>query len=442
MFQLHDSTRRRVCIAGFLTLGLLPALVIAGWCIERRLPGSVEAEAQQLSRQLGLDVKLGGLQYPQPGRKLYERLELNDPETGQTLFRCRLLELARQQQSNARGQSRPALTLAVAQPELEAAALNRVWRCLERIIEGACGPLETDVQLSAAELTLWAAGNSQTLTEVRGTLENLSGGMHARLDFRLAGVTAPEPAHIRVVRNRQVSPPASGFELDSGGGELPCNVLAMGLKELAPLGPRCRFRGCLWANETPSGWQGEITGQLVELDLGALVTDHFPHRLNGIGEVTIQSARFRGGRLEEGAATLVAGPGTIDRSLLVAAVERLGLAKPTEKLPAGETVPYKQLAFLATLDAQGLRLSGRCDPSGTILCGDDQKRLLGEPQEQPAPAVALVRTLVPQSAVQVPASRQTDWLLRHLPVPEVMPPAGAESVLPHARLRLPDTHER
>ena len=43
---------------------------------------------------------------------------------------------------------------------------------------------------------------------------------------------------------------------------------------------------------------------------------------------------------------------------------------------------------------------------------------------------ALVQTLVPQSAVQVPASRQTDWLLRHLPVPEVIPPPGAEPFRP------------
>jgi hypothetical protein len=246
-----------------------------------------------------------------------------------------------------------------------------------------------------------------------------------------------------VVRNRQVSPPASGFELHTGGGELPCSVLAMGLSELKPLGGRCRFRGIIWANETADGWQGEVTGQLVDLDLGGLVSDHFPHKLSGAGEVTIESARFRHGRLEQGSALVVAGPGRIDRSLLAAAVDRLGLSPPAEPLPDGDLVEYKQLAFSATLDAQGLTLHGRCDAAeqGVIL-SDGRRRLLGQSQQQPLPVVALVRTLVPQNAVQVPASRQTDWLLHHLPVPEVMPLPGAEAVAPRAQVRLREAWQR
>jgi len=164
-------------------------------------------------------------------------------------------------------------------------------------------------------------------------METLPGGTRAEINFRLAGVATPEPIRIRVVRDRQASPPTSGFELDTGGGELSCNVLAMGLSELKPLGPRCRFRGRIWANETPEGWTGEVTGQLVELNLGNLVTDHFSHRLSGVGEATIPLARFRRGRLEEGSARIEVGPGTIDRALLAAAMGRLGLVQGTEPFP-------------------------------------------------------------------------------------------------------------
>ena len=68
--------------------------------------------------------------------------------------------------------------------------------------------------------------------------------------------------------------------------------------------------------------------------------------------------------------------------------------------------------------------------------------LMAEPTAEELARIALVRTLVPQSAVQVPASRQTDWLLRHLPLPEVMPVPGTEAVPPHARVRLRDTWQR
>jgi hypothetical protein len=49
---------------------------------------------------------------------------------------------------------------------------------------------------------------------------------------------------------------------------------------------------------------------------------------------------------------------------------------------------------------------------------------------------------VPQSEVQVPASRQTDGLLRHLPVPDVIPPPGSKGDAPHARVRLGETWQR
>jgi hypothetical protein len=437
MLQLHDKTRFRICLAGFAVSCVLPTLLVAGWCLSRHLPGCARAEAEQLGRQLGMNVKLEGLRRLRPGVVLYEGLELTDPETYQAILRCRLLEIARRQESDQQGQRRAVLVITATQPEVESAAINRIWQCLQRTMEGSYGPLEADLRLSAAEVTLRAGDNSQTMTDVEGALETLPGGTRAEVHFRLAGVDTPEPAGILIDRNRQVSPPASAFHLDTGGVGLPCNVLALGISALKPLGSRCRFRGHVWASETPEGWNAEVTGQLLELDLGGLISDHFPYKLSGSGDVTIQSARFRGSRLEEGSASVTAGPGTIDRSLLVAAIDRLGLAAGSEPLPVAERVRYQQLALLATLDTQGFQLRGRCDKTGTVL-SDGRHRLLGE-TPQPQPVAALVQTLVPQSAVQVPASRQTDWLLRHLPVPEVVPLPGAEAVPPQARLRLKKT---
>jgi len=76
-----------------------------------------------------------------------------------------------------------------------------------------------------------------------------------------------------------------------------------------------------------------------------------------------------------------------------------------------------------------------------VLLSRGRQSLLGESMQESTPAVALVRALAPPSAVEVPAGRQTDWLLRHLPVPETVPIPGRES-LPHARVRLPDTWQR
>ena len=73
------------------------------------------------------------------------------------------------------------------------------------------------------------------------------------------------------------------------------------------------------------------------------------------------------------------------------------------------------------LDASGLRLRGLCTTAEphTIL-SDGRNRLLGEPTHERQPVAALVQTLAPSNALQVPVSRQTDWLLSHLPISNVM----------------------
>ena len=438
MFRLHDRTRRRICVAGFFLLCILPTVLVAGWCVAWHLPGHVSAEARRLTRQLGLDVTLEGLRHLRPGVVLYEGLELADPETGRSVLRCRLLEARRTKTADQQGQPQTSLVLIASQPEIDSAGLDRLGRMLQR----QTGRPEVDVRLAAAEATLLADENSQTLTDLQGGVESLPDGTQAQVSFRLAGIEMLEPIRIRIARNRQTMPPTTAFELDTGGGAVPCSVLAAGLPILEPLGSRSRFRGYIWANQTSddrtSGrWNGEVTGQLLDVDLGNLVTDRFPHKLSGTGQVTIQSARFRRGRLEDASGTLAAGPGVISRSLMDAAVGRLYLIQGDEPQASGELVPYEQLALAFAIDSQGLRLQGRCSAGGTdAILVDRRSRLLGAPLLQPQPVVALLQALVPASEVQVPATRQTDWLMRHLPVPQVIRPEIPEGTLPTARVRL------
>jgi hypothetical protein len=50
--------------------------------------------------------------------------------------------------------------------------------------------------------------------------------------------------------------------------------------------------------------------------------------------------------------------------------------------------------------------------------------------------VQIVRMLVPASQVQVPASRETDALVRRLPVPSLMPPVPGDRAQPEPSARL------
>jgi hypothetical protein len=441
MFLLHDRTRRRICIGGFFLLCIAPTALTLLWAAARHWPGGVEAEARQLSRRLGLEVALDGLRHLRPGLVLYEGLELADPETGQKLLRCRVVEAHWTEAGDCQGQRKPCLVLLASQPQLEAAGVDCLGQLLRRLLQRQGGAAEVDVRLTADSVTVKTAENFQTLTDFQGSIELLPGGVQAQAAFRLAGVEMPNPARVRLLRNRQTVPPASAFELDTGGGPLPCGLLALGLPELKSLGPRSRLRGYIWANENcrgrAAGWDGEVTGQLFDLDLERLVSEQFPHKLSGTAQLTIHSAHFRQGRLEDVNCTLSAGPGVISRSLMDAAVARLSLQRGVPPSRPGELVPYQQLMLALVLDAEGVRLQGRslAGGQGTILA-DAGGRLLGEPALQRQPVAALLQTLVPQSEVQVPATRQSDWLMRHLPLPRVVPPPGTEMALPHAQLRL------
>jgi hypothetical protein len=291
-----------------------------------------------------------------------------------------------------------------------------------------------ELRASAAALTLRAGEDSQTFSEVEAGIGALPGGVQAEATFHLAGAGSPKPVRLRVVRNRQITPPANGFELNTGGAEVPCQILSLGLRELDSLGPASRFRGTVWANQSSAGWEGEVTGQLRGVDLDSLVSEQFPHKLSGTADVTIQQARFCRGRLEQAAGTLSAGPGVIGRSLVDAAAMHLRLAA-ADGAPATDFFPYEQLALAFQIESRGLKLEGRCAKTGAVLA-DRRGWLLAATNPQAQPMVALIQTLVPVSQVQVPATRQTDWLVRHLPVPEILPSATAQRASPHAQLRL------
>ncbi len=442
MFRLHDKTRRRLCMAGFFLFCVAPALGAAAWCVTRNLPWAAEDEAQMLSRQLGLEVRIEGLKNLKPGVVLYEGFQLADPETGQSLLHCRLLEVEWKTIADAQGKSKPLLVLMASQPEIQFAGLKQLSALLQRIMHGQTGRPAVDLRVSAGELTLENGTNSQTLTAVEASLDHPSGGVQAVAAFRLPGTDATEPVKIRLVRNRQSTPPASGFELYTGSGQLPCDLLAAALPELGALGPRSRFSGYIWANQESGGhegenWSGEATGQLLGVDLGQLVSEHFPHKLSGTADVTIQSARLRNGRLEEAAATVAAGPGVVGRSLLVAAVKHLQLQSDAKLDLLADQMPYDQLALGLVMDSQGLRIEGRCSSTQDgVIMSDRRLNLLIASAAQPQPATALIQTLAPESAVQVPATLQTDWLVAHLPMPQAISPQTREAALPSANLRL------
>ncbi len=440
MFRLHERTQRRLLAASFVVCCVVPTALVLWVGAERRLPGRVEVEARRLSGLLGLGVELGAVCHPHPGVVRYEDLALSDPETGRRLASMRALTTEWGRRIDQAGNRREVLQLEADGLHFDPAAIEPLWELLGRALRRRVGAEPVDVDFAAATLRLHTQAGPLVLARVDGRLEELPGGVQAQLTFSLDDSPTAEPIRLRLVRNRQTQPPASGFELDTGTAALPCALLAQRLGTCRSMGPNARFSGYLWANQTPgatgAGWEGELSGQLLDVDLGRLAGEHAGWRMAGTAEVTINNARFRHGRLEQASATITAGPGVVGRRALDSATRWLGW-QPFGQTPAdSETVPFDQLAFSLAVDARGVWFRGRCAAGGpgTIIAGGRQW-LLGEPPSarQPLPLVALVRALCPaesETCDTLPATPQSAWLAERLPLASEQSAGGSVARMP------------
>ena len=324
MFPLSHSTRRTVCVLIFLGAGVVPAMLCAAWCIARHRPERVPAAAAELSREMGLRVALGDLEYVRPGVVRYKDLTLTHPETGRTVLSCSSVEAS---WIAVEGDSRrPSLALTISGLEIESNGLEELGRLVSHVMQSRTRLVEPGLQLTTDGAVLRSPGGTivHALSELQATMETLPGGIQAQVAFRLAGQTGQQPLRLWIGRNRQTSPPATGFDFSTGEAFVPCDLLAMVLPDLGLLGPRSRFQGRFWASCPAEGWQGALSGRVAEVELDRLMDQWSTHRLTGTAWVVVQTAQFRRSHLEKASGAILANSGVISRSLLSAAVQRPG----------------------------------------------------------------------------------------------------------------------
>lgn len=418
MFHLHDSTRRWICVAAFLTLCVLPTVIVLVWGVSRRLPWYAQSEADRLGTHLGVKVALSAFSHPRPGVTVYEGLQLLDPETGCVLLDCRQLEAVRLE-PDGRGEAGAGavLTLTASQPVVDAAQLGRTWQLLERVLACRSGWPKVDVRAACDNLVMKSGNRRWTLVEPEAAIGSEATGARAEVAFRLAGIEMSNKARFSATRDSRSRQPRTIFAIDTDGAPLPCSFMAELVPQVAALGPESSFRGRCLVTDTPGGWEGEISGLFAHVDLAQLTSGRIGHRLDGVGQLTVESVVFSSGRLCRVAGSLHAGPGTMSRSLLDAASLWLGMIRNADQEIQGTALPYEQLAVSFAVDSDGMEIRGLCSgPGQQVVLTSRYGPLLLESPAQPLPAAALVGALAPSGEMLVPAASQTDWLLGCLPV--------------------------
>jgi hypothetical protein len=426
MFPIHDRTRRWICRVIFILGGVLPTAAVAAWAAVVHSASHLEAVRLRVAEVLGLDVRLASVSYSQPGVMLLEGMELAEAETGESLASIRAAEVIGDGKSQ---------TIVLSQPDVNIARPAWLWTLIDGRLRRHAD--QVPLRLAAGELTLRFRGGVQTLVDCNAQLQSSSKSAGLTAAFRLADVPGVEPVRLRFERTSVGGESASSFELNARSSAVPCALLAALAERGNFLGQKSTLRGDIRATEMPDGWQGEFSGRLENVDLNDLVSNQFPHRLSGTASVTVEKAIVHRGRLEEFQGEISAGPGIISESLLSAAVDQLKMRRDGAVAADGSFVRYETLRAAFRLDSNGLKLSGVClkNPTGVVVCRQ-AGAILWESLGGPLPIAALVKALVPDSKLQVPATRQTDWLLNLLPIPDVLP--NDPSAPPEARLRLPD----
>ncbi|MBN1910372.1 MAG: hypothetical protein JW818_11575, partial [Pirellulales bacterium] len=290
MFPRSDRAKRYVGIVAFVGLCVLPTLGILAWSVGWRLPMHARSEARALSRLLGLDVSLDGVEHPRPGVNRYHGLDLVDPETDQVVLRCRKLQTSWRTATSSEGLTKQILFLSASGVDVEASRLKQLGQLVRRALAVQLGNADVDVHLVAEELVVQDKGKNVSLpfAQVKGMLCAFDSGARASLSLRPADPRAAEPVQIILGRDRQIQPPSEWFELRTGNTALPCSLVAEVIEPLRCAGSQATLRGRLGAKRAPGGWEGTVgPAEFNGVDLASLTADYLPGQLTGTARIEI-----------------------------------------------------------------------------------------------------------------------------------------------------------
>lgn len=421
---MHPSLRLLVCRCGFVLFALLPTLVVGGWIIRRGLPEYALAQRteweRELSQRLGLTVAVDKLEYPQPGVARLVGVQLTHTETGDAVATIREVEIA---------QTDDTYVIEASQPIVDVRQLALLGPSLHDRLMQAWVNGSPNCELLASDVTLQQEGQAVTLGELIGVVsQSPSGDPSVDLEFTVPSASGQASrGTISLVRNRQMRPPVTRWELQTGEAPLPGWLIVDAMPALKQLGSNAQFAGAATWMQLPEGLNAEFAGRIFDVDFDSLVSEQLPHQLSGWGTFDLQSAKIERGQLVELRGDVQSRDGLIGPSLLAAASEHLGVQVPLELVAdTNRAVPYRQLSIGFHLTDRALLLRGGCDVLHPgVAIANAAGPVVEVPPQHSTAAVNVLRTLLPESEWQVPATRQTGSLAAMLPVPDLAPEVTA-----------------
>lgn len=439
MFRLRQSTRRRICRAAFVLGCLAPTASFATWGTYRHSELHIRHEQRALRTALGLRATIKAVQHPRPGLTRLCGVELTTAEGRQAFAGCEFVELRQAFSGDGADLTMRGLTI-------RDGGLSSCYLLVDQLLRHELGADDLNVNLALLQVSIQDGGQTFELSRASGSIrgDGIETPRETRLTLLPTGVSeqaaqtgdkSADRILLRFARRLQQETPLAEWELHTGTQTVPRewlaalagSVLGNASSSGIPGTDASRFQGSVWAKSSTGGWQAAVRGRMTQVDLGALVRNHFGRPLEGSVTIDLDPAQIQNGRLLEVRGRMRGGPGAIGAEFLTAFAGSLGCAFDERSVdacredgsnsPGDARLAYGELALQFTIDAQGqLSIDGQCDGKpGVILTAATGQPLLAQPQRQPLSDLALVRALAGEENPTVPATPEAARLVGWLP---------------------------
>ncbi|APW62731.1 hypothetical protein [Paludisphaera borealis] len=404
MFPLSRPFRQGLATAALVAATVLPTVFVAAYAWRINRPGHIRDVEIVLGRQLGLQVTLDAVLYPQPGEVVYRGIVLRQEEPrGKGLVEIaragmvRLVRSDRELTIHAEG-----LALRGESPKL---AMAQIGTLIQRSGELAFDHVSLTAPTCQVDL---GDGLGFSVQDVAGAFSADQAKPMLRVAYRLVEPGSKTRCELTLTRDRASDPVGTSLVLKTLEGlPPPARVLNVFFDATGWMGERAKVDGVLTLRQSGSReWEGDFTGDLLDVDLGTLVGRRFPrHRLAGPARVAVHKARWgdrpgQGPGWLEAKGKLSAGQGAVGVDLLAALSREMKFRltpRASRVDPRRTEVEFGSLGLEFDIQANGeIQLAGALGdgfPPDAVLAGGGNA--LAYAPQGAANVYGLIKTLFP-----------------------------------------------
>ena len=379
--RLRDKIRRRIARTVLAVFGWIPLVALIFIAFFIRSKTYVEWSESTIANALEMQVNFESFECPRWDTSRFERVTLSDPETGEPVLKCALLEVEHQHTKTPI----PLLRIRLKDCKIYMDNSVSLWSFVHRSFAHRRLWKNMQVEFSAVNASFNSC-NSQRIRFISGTLKDVDAGAEGvfaiYLEDRMeAGKTGEsnDPVRLKIARLTNASPVTTTIALDASKRPIASGMISHWYAPLKRLSGNSSFTGTVVAANAGAGWDGTVTGEFDNVDLSQMFIKAGRAQLVAKAKISIDKGEFIDQRLVSARGRVDAQNGVIDRGLLDTLVTQLRLSGSGMFNPYSDATQFRQIAFGFDIQNEMISFTGKCSscPPGTIL--NSQWSLVREP---------------------------------------------------------------